>query len=122
MNRRFRRGFIMKCGGLLLVGAFGVLPGTITGIDFSHAASLKNTKIDRSLPGAKNGKVTMMTQTAVEIDRVAYVLAPNVRIETQTGALLPVTSSWSKLLHYPVPVRYWATGNQITQMILTFPE
>jgi hypothetical protein len=79
-------------------------------------------KINRSLPGGKNGKVTMMTKTAVMIDKVAYVLAPTVRIEMQTGAPLPVTSTWSKLLHYPVPVRYWATDNQITQMILTLPE
>jgi hypothetical protein len=93
-----------------------------------HAASesspqaLNTMKINRSLPGGKNGKITRMSKTAVEIDTVAYVLAPTVRIEMQTGAPLPVSSTWSKLLHYPVPVRYWATGNQITQMILTLPE
>jgi hypothetical protein len=89
----------------------------------SESSPQANTmKINRSLPGGKNGTITRMSKTAVEIDTVAYVLAPTVRIEMQTGAPLPVSSTWSKLLHYPVPVRYWATGNQITQMILTLPE
>ena len=129
MSRIWEKPRKVISAGLLVLGIAGLsaILTLFTPIRL-HAASQSSPQapstmnINRSLPGGKNGKVTMMSQTAVEIDKVAYSLAPNVRIEMQTGAPLPVTSSWSKLLHYPVPVRYWATGNQITQMILTLPE
>jgi hypothetical protein len=115
--------------GLLVLGIAGLsalltlfMPVRLHAASESSLQASNTMKINRSLPGGKNGKVTMMSKTAVEIDTVAYVLAPTVRIEMQTGNPLPVTSTWSKLLHYPVTVRYWATGHQITQMILTLPE
>jgi ABC-type enterochelin transport system substrate-binding protein len=113
--------------GLLVFGIAGLsalLTLTPTRLQAtSESSSQANTmKINRSLPDGKNGKVTRMSQTAVVIDTVAYDLAPTLRIEMQTGNPLPLSSTWSKLLHYPVPVRYWATGNQVTQMILTLPE
>jgi hypothetical protein len=113
--------------GLLVFGIAGLsalLTLTPTRLQATSESSPQaNTmKINRSLPDGKNGKVTRMSQTAVVIDTVAYDLAPTLRIEMQTGNPLPLSSTWSKLLHYPVPVRYWATGNQVTQMILTLPE
>jgi len=129
MSRIWEKPRKVISAGLLVLGIAGLSALlTLFTPTRPHAASQSSPqapstmKINLSLPGGKNGKVTMMSQTAVEIDKVAYVLAPTVRIEMQTGAPLPVTSSWSKILHYPVPVRYWTTGNQVTQMILTLPE
>ena len=129
MSRIWNEPRKLISAGLLVLGIAGLsvlltlfTPTRLQATSESSPQTPNTMKINRSLPGGKNGKVTRMSKTAVVIDTVAYDLAPTVRIEMQTGNPLPVTSTWSKLLRYPVPVRYWATGNQITQMILTFPE
>ena len=129
MSRIWNEPRKLISAGLLVLGIAGLsalltlfIPTRLHATAESSPQAPNTMKINRSLPGGKNGKVTRMSKTAVEIDKVPYILAPTVRIEMQTGAPLPVTSTWSKLLHYPVPVRYWATGDQVTQMILTLPE
>jgi len=129
MSRIWNEPRKLISAGLLVLGIASLsalltlfTPTRLQAASESSTQAPNTMKINRSLPGGKNGKVTKMSKTAVVIDTVAYDLAPTVRIEMQTGNPLPVTSTWSKLLHYPVPVRYWATGNQVTQMILTLPE
>ena len=97
---------------------------TPIGLDAASQAlpNVPNARVNTSLPGARSGMLKMLTPTRADIDQATYALAPNVVIATQRGAPLPVTSTWSKVLRYPNPIRYWVTENQITQIIVTVRE
>jgi hypothetical protein len=97
---------------------------TPIGLDAASQTSpnVANARVNTSLPGARTGMLKMLTPTSADIDQATYTLAPKVVIATQKGVRLPVTSTWSKILRYPNPIRYWVTEKQITQIIVTVRE
>ena len=81
-------------------------------------------KIDRSLPGSRNGVLTKAKEGTLWIDRASYGLAPNALVEKRTGAPLRINDyQWDGVAYN---VQYWlGTGSadrQITQLIINFPE
>jgi hypothetical protein len=84
----------------------------------------QTAKIDRSLPGSRNGVLTKAKGGTVWIDRASYGLAPNALVENQSGSPLQLYDYQWDSVEYNV--QYWlGTGladRQITQLIIIFPE
>jgi hypothetical protein len=128
VNKNMGRCLVKKSTFILSAGVLTVLLGPFAGaVSLSEAGypqppSLNNSRINRSLPGARTGVLKMMTDTTAQIDNVSYPLARGIVIETQTGSALPLSTEWQKILRHPLRVQYWLGQTGINQMIVYLPS
>ncbi len=111
----------------ILIGATALLWSPLAQAQgtFSPAPLVRPTqpaKIDRSVPGSRKGILTRAKGGTVWIDGASYVLAPNVLVEKKGGTPLQLPE-WDSVAYN---VQYWlgtgSANNQITQLIITFPQ
>jgi hypothetical protein len=76
--------------------------------------------MDRSLEGMRQGVLTRAMNGTAWIDGRTYPLAADTLVENRTGNRLQVKDlRWDGVQYR---VEYWLDGNQISQIVIYFPE
>ena len=113
-----------SCAGLLL-GAAALLwsPATEAHGTVSQALQVQQVQprtMDRTLEGMRKGVLTRAMDGTAWIDGRTYTLPADALVENRSGRPLPVKDL--RLDDVPYSVEYWLDGNQISQMVIYFPE
>jgi hypothetical protein len=85
---------------------------------------MPSTVINRTLQGSRTGVLTKAEGAMLQIDHVSYTLSPVALVEDKH--LTPLTIKDIQCHDVEYAVRYWVATdhdrNQISQLIVTFPE
>ena len=76
--------------------------------------------MDRTLEGMRKGVLTRALDGTAWIDGRTFTLPADALVENRSGRPLPVKDLRLDDVQYSV--EYWLDGNQISQMVIYFPE
>ena len=113
-----------SCAGLLL-GAAALLwsPATEAHGTVSQALQVQQVQprtMDRTLEGMRKGVLTRAMDGTAWIDGRTYTFPADALVENQSGRQLQGKDLRFDDVQYSV--EYWLDGNQISQMVIYFPE